>query len=190
MPAIIVEGPDLCGKTTLLKRIMGELVENRQEFHFKHYGLLPESWDYRLNYLETVNLARSGLLLLDRFTDSELVYGPVYRGGVNSKFTAANQEGVYGALAAVGTTVVYCRSSDEVILERFKRFGDNVWKDPSKMLEIAHCYDGLYQYGQSPKHPKPGIDLVVADTNEPLSIDFVRGLLIKIGVNVKDNSRG
>lgn len=144
---LIVEGSDLAGKTTVINRLTNLLVEGRQSFCFRHFGLLPESWDYRNDYIKAL-LPASQLgipVVLDRFTDSEIVYGNVYRDGPNAKFNEDAQKEVYGALEELRAVVVYCHASREEISTRFEKRGDKVYKLPT-ILSVASEFEKLYKY--------------------------------------------
>lgn len=49
---IVVSGSDLCGKSTLVKRVT-ELLQDRGYSHMAHHlSRPPATWDYHLNYVE------------------------------------------------------------------------------------------------------------------------------------------
>jgi hypothetical protein len=62
---IVIEGPDLVGKTTMAKRLA-----DMTGLHYMHYSRLPDSHDRYWDYLPDVKAS----LILDRFVMSEPVY--------------------------------------------------------------------------------------------------------------------
>lgn len=73
---LIVEGPDMIGKTTLCEALIKRLNALGYPLIPQHFGLLPKGWNYYADYLPFMN-ART---VMDRFILSEVVYGNVLRG--------------------------------------------------------------------------------------------------------------
>jgi len=74
---LIIEGSDLVGKTTLIKEICKLADEHDFPLIPQHFGLLPKSWDYLLDYLPYVIKHTA----MDRFILSEVIYGETLRDG-------------------------------------------------------------------------------------------------------------
>lgn len=68
---LIIEGPDLVGKTTLAKKLRDELLGD-----YFHFGPLTDDFDFIHGYAQFVKPNR----IMDRFHLSEIAYGRACRG--------------------------------------------------------------------------------------------------------------
>lgn len=71
---LIVEGPDLVGNTTFAKILVSRLNETPQlrgRWMYSRLGLLPEGWDYLLDYIERADR----FTVQDRYWLSEMAIG-------------------------------------------------------------------------------------------------------------------
>lgn len=117
---IIFEGTDCSGKTTLAQRVASILAARNGLHQFKRYGFLPNEWDYSTNYMADIQAST----VLDRFTTSEIVYGTLFRGGPNPKFTSLNQAVIARELQWLCAVTVHMSPPVEVIVERLSKRGD------------------------------------------------------------------
>ena len=74
---LIVEGSDLLGKTAFIKALLVEAERQCFPMIPQHFGLLPQGWNYRDDYIPYINRQT----VMDRFILSELVYGETLRNG-------------------------------------------------------------------------------------------------------------
>jgi hypothetical protein len=73
---LIIEGPDMIGKTTLCKKLLKELNTTYNMPHiYAHFSKLPKAWDFFWDYIQRM----SRNIVQDRFHLSEIVYAHVCR---------------------------------------------------------------------------------------------------------------
>lgn len=104
---LVVEGPDLVGKTTLCEELVARLNADGWAERTcgapsarTHFGPLPDGWDYLGGY---ARLVRPGAVM-DRFHWSERAYGGALRGG--SKIDPRRTAIVDGLIHACGGMIV------------------------------------------------------------------------------------
>lgn len=108
---LIIEGPDLVGKTTLAKKMLNLLNSAAKMPHiYAHFSKLPDGWDYFWNYLERA----SRNIVQDRFHFSEIVYSFVcrYHKG-QSPLTPERYRVVDGILRQLGSMTVVITADDD-----------------------------------------------------------------------------
>ena len=123
---IVFEGTDGVGKTTLAQACAKLMLHRGTLTNYKAYSVLPAWWDYFHHYLHDI---RPGTIL-DRFTASEAVYGPLFRQKINDNFTPLNRAVVARELQRVGTITVFVDAPDEIIKERISARGDKLFTIP------------------------------------------------------------
>lgn len=92
MAVIIFEGPDRCGKSTQIKRLMSHFTN--KPCQWLHYSSVPNLSDkdqrdfLRRNFVNMFELIKNKEVnwFLDRSHLGELVYGPKYRPGLNHEY--------------------------------------------------------------------------------------------------------
>lgn len=150
---LIVEGSDKSGKTTLIKKIFFRLMEKRFPFSYVHYGLLPKAWDYSSDYVMSIANGR----ILDRFIDSEIVYGTVLRG--QPQLTVESETRIRKHMGRCLT--VYCRCTPGTLIQRAAGSDDQHLTD--RFSKIAALYDEIYGFsGQASILPG---DMVESDVH-------------------------
>lgn len=175
MKAIIFEGTELAGKSTLSARVAEALMRRRARFTYAHFGLLPPDWDYEGDYLRILG---DGGIVLDRFVDSELVYSPVVRGEA-PKLSSDSEVLVRQKMRKLDALTVYCRCQEDELRARYDDRGEDHRFET--VLEVQRGFDALYDVGpfsesfvrKSVSRPGVGIDLLVVDTTFPIAAGFV-----------------
>lgn len=113
LPTVHVEGPDGSGKTTFAERLAAELGRP-----FVPTENPPSSW---AECLARIAVRTVPGVVCDRSSGlvSELVYGPVFRGGV---LAPGGEEELWAVVRAVAPAVVwvYCRPLAAVIIPTFR----------------------------------------------------------------------
>lgn len=72
---LIIEGPDLVGKTTLCKEVVTELNRLGWPHSYRHFGRMPSCWEE--DPVRLYRLSMSPYTVQDRFHMSEVVYAIV-----------------------------------------------------------------------------------------------------------------
>ncbi len=141
---LILEGPDLTGKTTLCYLLVWKLnllaVESKtMPFVYRHFTRLPDgAWDYYWDYLP--HICRG--IVQDRFHVSEMVYGPVHKGV--SRVTIEIARLLQGHLNLVGGMTVLITADDELIEQQYKDKGSRQeMYQLGQILEVNQRYKGL-----------------------------------------------
>ena len=119
---LIIEGPDLVGKTTLA----GKFLEALPRHMYRHFGLLPPHFDYFHDY----DIHSGHYFVQDRFHMSELVYGTVCRG--QTPITPNLYRFIDAMLTLKGMiTVVICFEDPAMLKERYK--------ERKEMYDVGQC---------------------------------------------------
>ena len=114
---IIIEGCDNTGKTVLASKILKkfpQLVQN-----LDHYGVPNEKESY-MNYLWKIlsmDPRATANMLFDRFFISEMVYGPILRGG--TKFSKWECKGLIRLLTIHDPLIIHCYADIDDIVATF-----------------------------------------------------------------------
>jgi hypothetical protein len=138
MPIIVLEGPDMAGKTTLAR----QLADTYQNSEIKRQG--PPSGDILETYLRPIEEWASSLrtnesehLILDRWHMGELVYGPLLRG--ESLLTERQADYIDMVLQTFGCTFVHLTAPLNVLKDRYDIRGDNlIKKDQLKFISADY----------------------------------------------------
>ncbi len=94
---LVIEGPDLVGKTTLAKALIESIeMRSRVRPEYQHFGRLPENWDYCRDYVKKVRQ----WCVTDRWWESEIAYGEAIRG--HACISPRQEKIVEGATRAAG----------------------------------------------------------------------------------------
>lgn len=165
---IIVEGPDLAGKTTFCEELVKELNFNRnQAWVYQHMTRLPPAWNYHRDYMKLY----SDNVIMDRFHMSEPAYASA-RGDQSGLDHLAYQM-LDGELISRGAVQVVIIPSDEVIRARWGRDEmytlDTVLACAAKYREFVQSRTKWFDYAITVNEPE--IDLsrevkLVADLKE------------------------
>lgn len=166
---IIMEGTDKAGKSTFLANLIRHFPqERRKELNVVHFGILPDDWDYCEDYLQYID----DNVILDRFVDSELAYGPVYRGGPNPRLTEESLSRVYRRCAELGALTIYCNPDIDAVLSRIEDQGDQMIKRKEQLVALRERFDSIF----GPSYP---LGLEMVDTTKPIKDDVYKGIVQK-----------
>lgn len=140
MSIIVLEGPDLAGKTTLATEFAS---------HGSHLKRVlkqgPPSGDIITRYLKPIEELQVGepfgtdhdVLILDRWHVGELVYGPMLRG--KSQLTQQQANYVDMVLQAFGCLFLHIDAPDRILEDRYDIRGDSLVKR-DQVLQVAEWY--------------------------------------------------
>lgn len=132
---LILEGPDLVGKTTICKRLCEALPRHM----YRHFGLLPPDF----NYFHDYEIHSGHYFVQDRFHMSELVYGTVCRG--QTPITPNLYRFIDGMLMLKGAmTIVVCFEDTALLKERYKQRKEMF--DEGQVLAVNSAYFDIENY--------------------------------------------
>ena len=127
---IIVEGIDGVGKTTLVDYLVTQGMKKH------HFGYDEKNLDLITKYMRLLDKDTSSLVL-DRSFISEMVYGPVLRGG--SKIDLEAYTKLLLAYKERGLSIIYLTAPKDELLKRRQY-------DDSDYANIENYYNGLNSY--------------------------------------------
>lgn len=140
---IILEGPDNSGKTTLQEQLIKDLGLQKSKLKFNPEGkkdvkkYVAEYYDEVIQYLREEDM---GNIIWDRNYFSELIHGPILRGGIG--LTLDQQEVLPQIMEVLDPLIIYCNPGLEKIL---LGYGDRYqYADKEKMFNIVKAYDDWY----------------------------------------------
>jgi len=140
MTIIVVEGPDLAGKTTLVQN----LVANLMNVEMLRQGPPPSGVDILEHYLRPIQdwcyepmIIRPDWLILDRWHVGELIYGPLLRG--KSLLTGQQADYIDMVLQTFGCNFTYVTQPPSILQERWDQRGDGLIKR-EWLADIYHDY--------------------------------------------------
>lgn len=134
----IIEGPDGAGKSTYAKFL--STVTGYPVIHFSNPKSEEEKAKMYEMYLEI--LENNDDVIFDRSWISDLVYGPVLRGGAT---ITPRQSAVLGnRLAGKGGMIIYCTSDLKTLLERAYSRGEELIK-PHQFVDIVEGYEMIFK---------------------------------------------
>lgn len=113
---LIVEGPDLVGKTTLCNSLLQNPYFFGHGFTYRHLTILPSGFDYYWGYIDLI----SERVIQDRFHLSQRAYHEVTRPGLANPLTHEKQRLVDAKLRLIGAVTVVITAEPELITSRFK----------------------------------------------------------------------
>jgi hypothetical protein len=142
MTIIVVEGPDLAGKTTLVQNLVSHLMN----VEMLRQGPPPRDVDILEHYLRPIQrwcydpmLVRPKWLVLDRWHVGELFYGPLLRGG--SRLTRQQADYIDMVLQTFGCNFTYVTQPPSVLQRRWDLRGDGMIKR-EWLADLYHEYTG------------------------------------------------
>lgn len=141
---LIIEGPDLVGKTTLARELVRKITERGHPHVYHHLSRLPDSFDRYWGYYRLA----SPFVVQDRFHMSEPLYAWA-RGDEPGKYglTPERYRQVDGMLRLVGAFTVVLFAADPVILDqRFDKSREMYGLDLIRQVNFA--YRDVYLHRQ------------------------------------------
>jgi len=148
---VILEGPDLVGKTTLARRLRehAESADSRfREVRVSRRGPIPDGVSIYDEYVKPMaaDVPDDTLWIADRWHLGELVYGNTLRDG--SRFDRPGEidfETLDRAIDALSKPFkIIMMVDDDVLAERHSRRGDSLTLD--QVLAVARQYRKTYQF--------------------------------------------
>lgn len=117
---LIVEGPDLVGKTTLCNAMLKKWWDNPRTYGsypiiYAHFSRLPASWHYLKSYMPYI----TRYTIMDRFHISELCYGEVTRG--KTSLTPGYLRILEAMLALAGSYTVVITAEEAWLKQRYEK---------------------------------------------------------------------
>ena len=142
---IIIEGPDLAGKTTLAELVASTITDSLHEpVEVRHCGPLKEH--PLIEYEQVLDDYVPGAgkhIVYDRLHLGELIYGPVKRG--ESRLTREAYTHVELALARLGAVIATVDAPNTILLERHRDRGES-FVTPVELLQVANMYRMLERF--------------------------------------------
>jgi hypothetical protein len=153
---IVIEGHNLAGKTTLAEEIKAAALDAAgAEADIWHYGV-PDPPDrdpleeYELDFLREYPDDPGKLIICDRFSLGDLVYGPLFRG--KARMTAGQALHVEMLLASLGACKIMMMASRREVIQRYEGRGDEL-VDLEDIMHEREMYAALgswYRYARWP----------------------------------------
>lgn len=144
MPVIVLEGPDLSGKSTFAR----ELVTQHSHSTILKQGP-PSHYDIFEQYLRACDVFVANptkTYILDRWHVGELIYGPLLRG--ESKLTKLQARYIDMVLQTFGATFIVCVRDIPTLYDRYDIRGDNIIKKEW----LPHIVDEYWHHVQKNPH--------------------------------------
>lgn len=133
---IILEGPDGSGKTTLANKI-----KDQTGYTLLHRSHSTDTGSTNLmdEYAQVIKSGKN--CIMDRGWYSEMVYGPVMRGG--SIISYPQMYELEKLLAKNGALVIYCTAPEQTLWKRCLRRGEDYVTKKEAFHEICSGFDVL-----------------------------------------------
>lgn len=123
---IIIEGPDLAGKSTFASYLPNAIHFTQNDAHYMYEAELER--------------AKTDLVVLDRCWISEKVYGPIKR--QQCTYTDEEYEMLCDKLKAIPHSIFYVTSPVDMLLMRYNMRGED-YVTQGELIEIANAYSSV-----------------------------------------------
>lgn len=120
---IIIEGPDLAGKSTFASYLPNAIHFTQNDAHYMYEAELER--------------AKTDLVVLDRCWISEKVYGPIKR--QQCTYTDEEYDMLCNKLKAIPHTIFYVTCPVDMLLTRYKMRGED-YVTQDELIDIANAY--------------------------------------------------
>lgn len=134
---IIIEGPDGSGKTTL-----AEKLHKQTKYPIVHMSQPNSEEEKKLmlgEYLQTVRNGKN--MIFDRCWYSEMVYGPIMRGG--SAISYPDMYMLEEQLAKAGAIIIYATGPKAALWQRCQKRGEDYITARSDFNAICENFDKI-----------------------------------------------
>ena len=125
---IIIEGPDLAGKSTFASYMPNAIHFTQNDAHYMYEAELER--------------AKTDLVVLDRCWISEKVYGPIKR--QQCTYTDEEYDMLCNKLKAIPHTIFYVTCPVDMLLTRYKMRGED-YVTQDELIDIANAYYWVMQ---------------------------------------------
>ena len=125
---IIIEGPDLAGKSTFASYLPNAIHFTQNDAHYMYEAELER--------------AKTDLVVLDRCWISEKVYGPIKR--QQCAYTDEEYDMLCNKLKAIPHTIFYVMCPVDMLLTRYKMRGED-YVTQDELIDIANAYYRVMQ---------------------------------------------
>lgn len=125
---IIIEGPDLAGKSTFASYLPNAIHFTQNDAHYMYEAELER--------------AKTDLVVLDRCWISEKVYGPIKR--QQCTYTDEEYDMLCNKLKAIPHTIFYVMCPVDMLLTRYKMRGED-YVTQDELIDIANAYYRVMQ---------------------------------------------
>jgi len=163
---LIIEGPDMVGKTTLIKVLQQRLTTLGYPVIPQHFGLLDDRWDFYGDYLKYVHATT----IMDRFILSEVVYGLTLRN--KSRISPEVYRLLDAHLRLNGSVTVVIRAEEDWFRDWLDRKFDESREvfDKSGIININSAFHDVLTPLATSKFSKYAfdVDIVYVITNDDL----------------------
>lgn len=133
---LIVEGPDLAGKTTLCKKTLEYLTDHV----YAHFSRLPKHFDYYEMYIDRM----SRYIVQDRFHMSEIVYARVRNEEPNISHNRYRMLDAQAILHGGFTVVLFASKPEDTLLTRWR---EGEMYDQDRVLLANRFFSQIAQSG-------------------------------------------
>jgi hypothetical protein len=137
---IIIEGPDHAGKTTLVKKLSGELDVEVAPIYATSRRMMQQQGVRRRVWSGLSALLRGQVYIHDRLYLSELIYGSVIRG--SCEFSVPERSWIEDTLDQFGVPIIVCLPPLSVIRENFEPLAHI----PNVGEQIEVIYESYYNF--------------------------------------------
>ena len=142
---LIIDAPDLAGKTTLCHALLKRLWEQPKRYGpwpaiYGHFSALPPAWHYPKSYFPYI----TRYTVMDRFHISELCYGPVTRG--RSMLEHGGVRWLENQLGLVGTVTVMITLKEDFLREQWAKKNREEMFKLEQVLAVNKRYQQLGDY--------------------------------------------
>lgn len=130
---IIIEGPDLAGKSTLAKEI-----NIKGDFEVVHFDSPSENFDFHESYLKVLDKEN---VILDRYFFSEIVYSKVF--GRQCRLSSETIKEIKEKLKNKPHQLIFVNPGVDTLKRRYKMRGDDIISE-SQIEKIVQEYENLF----------------------------------------------
>jgi len=130
---IIIEGPDLAGKSTLVKQLN---INN--DFEVVHFDKPVPNFDFHESYLNVLDKEN---VILDRYFFSEIVYSKIF--GRQCKVSKETVQQIKEKLKNKPHQLIFVNPGIDTLKRRYRERGDEIISE-SQIEKIVQEYENLF----------------------------------------------